>query len=71
LVSGTEMVITGNVLLSEIRKELKSEFDRYLNNTQIEEICRAWGFSVVSHSGYPRVKCNQKLLEKLCKERDL
>lgn len=71
LVSGTETVITGNVLLSEIRKELRSEFDRYLNNTQIEEICRAWGFTVVSHSGYPKVKHNHKLLLKLCKERKL
>lgn len=71
LVSGTEHVLTGDVKVSDIRKELKSEFDCYLNNTQIQELCQAWGFKVVSHSGYPKVKCNQKLLEKLCKERKL
>lgn len=71
LVSGTNQLLPGDVKVGDIRKELKSEFDCYLNNTQIEEICREWGFKVVSHSGYPKVKHNQKLLEKLCKERNL
>ncbi|MFC2024580.1 hypothetical protein ACFLTJ_03305, partial [Chloroflexota bacterium] len=71
VVSGTEHVLTDDVKVSDARKELKSEFDCYLNNTQIQELCQAWGFKVVSHSNYPKIKSNQELLEKLCRERKL
>lgn len=71
IVSGTDQVLPGDVTVGDVRKELKSEFDCYLSNTQIIEICQAWGFKVVSSSGYPKVKFDQELLEKLCKEKNL
>jgi hypothetical protein len=71
LVSGTSHAFTLDVKVSDVRKELKSEFNCYLNNKQIEEICLAWGFTVVSHSGYPKIKHNRKLMDRLCKERHL
>ena len=71
LISGTEHVITGDVKVSNVRHELRSEFDCQLSNTQIEEIASALGFRVVTHSGYPKIKCEQELLERLLEERGL
>jgi len=71
VVSDTEVSLKEDVLLSNIRHNLKSEFDVYLKNVQIQEICRGLGFKIVSHSGYPKVKHNHKLLLKLCKERKI
>lgn len=59
------------LLLSAIKNGLKSEFDVHLTIIQIKQICRELGFRTVSHAGYPKVKRNQRLLEKLCKERKL
>jgi len=70
-IKGTGVVLQEDVLLSEIRDELKSEFDVHLKNVQIQEICREFGFKLVTHAGYPKVKANPKLLDKLFKEREL
>ena len=70
-VKGTDVVIEEDVLLSAIRDELKSEFDVHLKNVQIQEICREFGFKLVTHAGYPKVKANPKLLDKLLRERQL
>ncbi len=70
-VTGTNVVLDSDVLLSEIRDNLKSEFEVPLKNVQIEEILRDFGFKTVTPSGYPKVKANPKLLDKLLKERDL
>lgn len=67
----TGVSIINNVSLSIIKADLKSEFDLRLKNIQIQEMCRALGFQVVSHSGYPKVKCNRKLLDELLKDREL
>jgi len=69
LVAGEEMVISDDVLMSAIKKDLISEFDQHLKNVQIQEMCQQLGFKIVTHSGYPKVKCNQKLLDKLLRER--
>ena len=70
VVGGKDIEIN-DVQLSEIRNELKAEFDLHFKNHQIEEMCRALGFKIKIHSGYPRVKCDHELLEKLLKERNL
>lgn len=44
------------------------EFEIPLRNLQIQEMCQELGFKVVSHSGYPKVKCNQQLLDRCCLE---
>ena len=67
----SNVVIQNDVLTSTISNDLQSESDIHLKNAQIQEICRALGFKIVSHSGYPKVKCNRELLEKLLKEREL
>lgn len=61
-------LIVNDVSLKTIRDELKSNFDISLKNVQIQSACEALGFAVVSHSGYPKVKSNGKLLKKLLKE---
>jgi energy-coupling factor transporter ATP-binding protein EcfA2 len=71
LACGNQVVIPNDVLMSTIRDDLRSEFDLHLKNVQIQEICRALGFKIVSHSGYPKVKCNHERLDKLMKEREL
>ena len=68
---GGEVINSEDVLMSNIKMDLKSEFDVHLKNVQIQEMCRALGFKVVSHSGYPKVKCNREHLDKLLKEREL
>lgn len=70
VVGGKDLNIN-DVQLSEIRNELKAEFDLHFKNHQIEEMCRALGFKIKVHSGYPRVKNDHELLEKLLKERGL
>lgn len=70
-VVGGKDILINDVLLSEIRNELKAEFDLHFKNHQIEEMCRALGFKIKVHSGYPRVKNDHELLEKLLKERSL
>lgn len=68
---GNEVIIPKNVQLSIIRNTLKSEFDLALKNVQIDAMCQSLGFRIVSHSGYPQVKHNQKLLDRLLVERHL
>jgi hypothetical protein len=68
---GGKNIEINDVQLSEIRNELKTEFDLHFKNHQIEEMCRALGFKIKIHSGYPRVKCDHELLEKQLKERSL
>ncbi|MHB8084700.1 MAG: hypothetical protein ACYDHZ_02605 [Dehalococcoidia bacterium] len=70
-VKGTGVVLQEDVLLSEIRESLKSEFEVNLKNPQIEEILQDLGFKTVTPSGYPKVKSNPKLLDRLLKERNL
>jgi transposase len=58
-----------DVLLSEIKSELKTQYDLALKSVQIQEYLRELGFKVVSHSGYPKVKFNRELLVKQLKDR--
>ena len=66
---GDESVVDLDVPLRTIQDVLKHQFDIYLKNVQIQTACEALGFKVVSHSGYPKVKSDAKLLKKLLKER--
>jgi hypothetical protein len=68
---GKEPVVVFDVPLRKIQDELKAEFDIHIKNVQIQSTCEALGFKVVSHSGYPKVKGNGKLLVKLLKERGI
>ena len=56
------------VLLSTMKDDLLKQFDVRLTNIQIHEILSELGFQVVSHSGYPKVKFDEKLLNKLLKK---
>ena len=66
-----KVIIEKDVPLSRIRDALKSNFDIYLKNRQIQTAYEALGFKVVSHSNYPMVKRDGKLLRKLLKERGI
>jgi len=57
-----------NILLSAIRDDLQTEFDIHLKNSQIMTLCSDFGFNVVSHAGYPKIKTDIKLLNKLLKQ---
>jgi nicotinamide riboside kinase len=61
-------MLTDDVLLSEIKNDLRIQFDVNLKNIQIHELLRGYGFKVVSHSGYPKVKFDKELLNKLIKK---
>jgi len=61
-------MLRDDVLLSEIKNDLRIQFDVNLKNMQIQEFLRGLGFKVVSHSGYPKVKFDKKLLNKLIKK---
>jgi energy-coupling factor transporter ATP-binding protein EcfA2 len=54
-----------NVLISEIKRQLKYNFDLYLTSYQIEEMCVSLGFKVTHPSGYPTVQSNSELLGNL------
>jgi len=61
-------MLRDDVLLSEIKNDLRIQFDVYLKNIQIQELLRGFGFKVVSHAGYPKVKFNKELLNKLIRK---
>ncbi|MFC2051558.1 hypothetical protein ACFLT4_02375 [Chloroflexota bacterium] len=61
-------MINDDVLLSDIKNDLRNHYDVNLKNIQIQEFLRGLGFKVVSHSGYPKVKYNEELLNKLTKK---
>jgi hypothetical protein len=71
MMKGEKHIIEFDLPLKTIRGELKAEFDIQLKNVQIQSACEALGFKVVSHSGYPKVKSNGKLLKKLLKQRGI
>lgn len=71
VMAGKKILLPGNVPLSEIRADLKSEFDIHFKNSQIQQMSEELGFRIVSHSNYPQVKSNPELLEKLLKEKKL
>lgn len=53
------------VLVSAIKKQLRSEFDLPLKAYQIEEMCITLGFKVSYPSGYPTVQSNLELVKDL------
>lgn len=63
--TSTGTLFENSVLISTMKSDLWKQFDVNLTNMQIQEILRGLRFKVVSHSGYPKVKFNEKLLNEL------
>lgn len=66
--TSTGALLEKAVLLSTIKDDLWRQFDFRLTNMQIHEMLGGLGFKVVSHSGYPKVKYDKDLLNKLLKK---
>jgi len=60
-----------DVFISDIKSELRNQFDISLISRQIQEICTQLGFAVVTTHNYPKVIANPELLEELLKEKEL
>lgn len=67
----SQCLVEGDVLLSKLKDSLKREFDINLNISQIHQVLEHLGFKLVKPQGYPKVKHDAKLLEKLLAEREL
>ena len=58
-------MLTDDVLLSEIKNDLRIQFDVNLKIIQIHELLRGYGLKVVNPSGYHKVKFDKELINKL------
>jgi len=57
-----------DIFIKDIKDDLRAHFDINLNVIQIEELLRGLGFKIVKPSGYPKVKIDEELLNKLLKK---
>jgi len=57
-----------DVLIKEIKDDLRAHFDINLKVIQIEGLLRGLGFKTIKPSGYPKVKIDEELLNKLLKK---
>jgi len=54
-----------DTFIKDIKDDLRAHFDINLKVIQIEELLRGLGFKTIRPSGYPKVKIDEKLLNKL------
>jgi len=67
----TKTGIEMDVLISDLKYDLKHQFDLPLKSIQIQQICQNLGFKVTTTGNYPRVKANKELLDKILSEYEL